>query len=214
MRAFSVFQKRKSTPTDGAVGIEALSLALGKRAAATARQSYFSYLFAVFRGTSPYALWERARTAFAPAIFLSRAFRVLRWIFRFLETSALFLFAAALVLCATPFFLAALLLFIAVAAVDSRRADRRLSQAICEKRVLVLFSPPRHGKTPLATLAATYTLLVVVPTFATKCIDGGRFSFLRAAHRQSDGIILIREYYYFHLARTLLPHAAFCARIY
>ena len=137
----------------------------------------------------------------------------MRWILRIVEASALFLFAAALVLCAIPFFAFAVVLFAVAAAVDSRRADRRLALAIRKRRVLVFFSPLASAAMP-STLAADYTVLVVTPLLSAPQTGRGRFSIFSAAAFRTDGVILVREYYYFHLVRTLLPHAAFCARIY
>lgn len=216
MRVFSFSRKKNGAPPAPTEGADTLSLTLEKRAAATSGHSYLSYLLATFRNTSPYALWQRARSAFAPAIFLSRVFRILRWVFRILEASALFLFAAALLLFALPFVLAALLLFVLAATVDSRRADRDLAPHIIGQRVLVLFSgtDADGSARAISSLSPDYTVLLVTPLFATKVAPSRRFSILRAAHRRDDGVILVREYYYFHLARTLLSRAAFCARIY
>jgi hypothetical protein len=214
MRVFSFSRKKKGTPPAPTEGANALSLALEKKAGAASGHSYLSYLLATFRSTSPYVLWQRARTAFAPAIFLSRVLRVLRWVFRILEASALFLFAAALLLFALPFALAALLLFVLAATLDSRRADRELASHIAGKRVLVLFANADASVRAFAPLVTDYTVLLITPLFTRKGEGALSLSFFRAARRREDGVILVRDYYYFHLARRLLSRAAFCARIY
>lgn len=215
MRVFSYFKRVKAASPPPVNGAEALAKELAAAAEAGAHKGYFRYLLAAFRGTSPYALWQRARTVFAPAIFLSRAFRVLRWILRILEASALFLFAGALLLLAIPFVLVLTLAFIAAAALSARRADRRLAPLIRARRVLVVFSPLDGEKgRPLSALAAEYTVLAVTPLFSSPDTGTGRFSLFEVAKLREDGVILVREYYYFRLAKTLLREAAFCARVY
>ena len=215
MRVFSYFKRGKATSSPPVGGAETLAKELAATADASHCAGYLRYLFAVFRGTSPYALWQRARTVFAPAIFLSRAFRVLRWILRILEASALFLFAGALLLLVTPFALVLSLAFIAAAVLSARRADRRLAQLIRARRVLVIFSPMNGEKgRPLSDLVAGYTVLAVTPLFSSPDTGTGRFSLFAAAKLREDGVILVREYYYFRLAKKLLHEADFCARVY
>ncbi len=212
MRAFSFFRAKKEAVPTPATDAENLTATLGERAEAAARRSYFSYLIALFRRTSPYALWQRARTAFAPAIFLSRLFRILRIVLRILEASALFLFAAALLLFIAPFVLFAALVAVIAARLTARRTDRRLRPDIEGRRVLVLFSTTASDAPAraLASLSGQYTVLAVVPLFG----GAGRRLPLLCAARRDGNVILVREYYYFHLARKLLDRAAFSARIY
>lgn len=213
MRVFSYFKRAKSASPPPMNGADALARELSATADATVCTGYFRYLLTVFRGTSPYALWQRARAAFAPAVFLSRCFRILRWIFRIVEASALFLFASVLFLLITPFLLALALAFVAAAALAIRRADRALAPLICARRVLVLFSWGNR-KGAFAAFAGEYAVLAVTPLFSSPDTGTGRFSIFSAAKVGRDGVILVREYYYFHLAKTLLREAAFCARVY
>lgn len=214
MRVFSFLRSGKGASPAPTTGADGILRTLVKKAESTNRRSYLAYLFASFRNTSPYALWQRARAAFAPAIFLSRVFRVLRWVFRILETSALLLFAAALLLLATPFLLAAVIFLAVTVVVSCRYADRRLSPFLTDKRVLVLFSSPESGGGALASLSSAYTVLLVIPRFAPPPAGTGRFPITAAARRREDGVILVRDDYYFHLLRTRLFRPAFCARIY
>jgi hypothetical protein len=215
MRVFSFFGSRKATSAAPADSVAALADELLQRADATAHGRYLSYLFALFKSTSPYALWQRARTAFAPAIFLSRVFRILRWIFRFIEASALFLVAAAVILLAAPLFLLFLLSVASAAAVSARRTDCKIRPRLEGKRVLIIFSQTAKaaGARPLTALAGDYTVLLVTPLFSAPRAGKGRFHLLSAACFRPDGVILVREYYYFRLARKQLSRAAFCARI-
>lgn len=211
MRVFSFSKGRGQPPAPPKTGAERLAADLRERAQASAQRGYAAYLVALFRRTSPYALWRRARTAFAPAIFLSRALRILRITLRILEASALFLFAAALLLFITPFLLLALLLSVLHATLTARRTDRRLAPFLEGQRVLVLFSATA-AEAParaLTALSAEYTVLVVLPLFGGA---GKRLSLLSAARREG-GVILLREHYYFHISRHLLTRAAFLARI-
>lgn len=217
MRAFSFFRQKqqKRNPANVQAGMVDLAESLAQNAEAYHMPGYGRYLLAAFRRTSPYVLWQRARDAFAPAIFLSRAFRVLRWTLRILEASALLLLLLALLLVATPVLLVLFLSFLSAVLTNRRRTDRILAPRLENKRVLLLFSPVACASVArvFAPLCSEYTILLVVPFFSPSEI-AAHFPLSHAAYRRADGVILVREHYYFHLARHLLGRSAFCARIF
>ena len=216
MRVFSFFQTKQKIrkPVHKRMATHALVEALAQSAEEYQTSRYGRYLLAAFRRTSPYVLWQRARDAFAPALFLSRAFRVLRWTLRILEASALFLLLLAVLLIAAPVLLVLLLSFLSASRKSRRHADRILAPCLENRRVLLLFSPltPATARV-FAPLCSKYTVLLVVPFFPPTDAQT-RFPLVHVACRRADGVILVREHYYFHLARHLLGRSAFCARIF
>lgn len=192
---------------------ERLSAAADHAAAHRAR-AYLSYLFRIFRATTPYALYLRARAVFRPTLFVARLFRLLARLFAFLETTALFVlvFSFLLVLAPAALFL---LLLITVVTVFARRKFLRRHAPALRGRVLVFF-PLAH--TPFleqsyAALAAHYTVLVVTDRLGDYQ-RRPRPHPLAPAVRRADGVILLREHTFFAYRPYLRRHAASLALVY
>ncbi|MBQ8350911.1 MAG: hypothetical protein IJY20_02555 [Clostridia bacterium] len=170
--------------------------AAAESAAAHALPSYRRFLLKTLKGSTPYAIYGRLRTAFLPTIWIARVLRIARRVFLIVETSALLVFAAALLIVVLPVFLLLTLAFFHAALRERRRVNHRLAPLVVGRHVLVLF-----GDGPIAaSLAAHYTVVVVSDQLPTRHPSV-------VAFRTREGIVLVREHYFFYLRRTLLPKA-------
>ncbi len=188
--------------------------ATADHAAAHRAQAYLLYLVRIFRATTPYALYLRARAVFRPTLFVARLFRVVARLFAFLETTALFVVVFAFLLILTPAALLLLLLFTGATVIVRRKFLRRHAVAL-RGRVLVFFP---LGYTPFleqtyADLAAHYTVLVVTDRIGDYQ-SAPRPHPLAPAVCRPDGVILLRGHTYFSFRPYLRHHAASLALIY
>ncbi|MBQ8174949.1 MAG: hypothetical protein IJ009_06045 [Clostridia bacterium] len=185
------------------------------RAQTHAARSYADFLHRSLQKTNAFAVWRRIRAVFAPTLWIGRAVRVMWRVFTFLETGTFLLLLALLFLLLLPV-LAVLALAFAVAAMEFRRRENvRLAPRLCGARVLAFFPAERTDFTDraLADLVERYTVLLVTD-FPSEFAQGESVSPLHAAVHRSDGVLLVREHYYFYLRRTLLRESAFFAAIF
>lgn len=159
--------------------------------------SYLRFLLQVLKDSRSYARYTRLRALFSPTLWVVRILRWVRILLRVLETSAVLVVAAAFFVLLFPIFLL-LVLGLGIAVVRERqRANRRIRPLLSGRRVLVLFG----GTAIPASLVSQYTVLLVGE------MDPVRAPASVALHR-SDGVILLREHYFFYLRRHLFFHAA------
>lgn len=167
------------------------------RALLYGQPSYLRFLLRVIKDSRSYARYARLRAFFSPTLWVVRIFRWARILFRILELSAVLVVAAAIFLLLLPILLLGLIGFWIAVVRERRRMNRRILPLLVGRRVLVLFG---DGAIP-SSLASQYTVFLV-----------GEMDPVRApaavAMRRSDGVILIREHYFFYLRRTLFLRAA------
>ncbi len=171
--------------------------AAAKSAEQYAAPTYFRFTWQTVKGSTPYALYARLRQAFAPTLWLARAWRIARIAFAVIQASALLLFAVAFVLALLP---PALLLLLAIwlaALRERRRLDRCLNRHLFGRPVLVIFGDGRSA----AAFTGRYNVFVVPSGFPLRHPAA-------LACRMPSGAICVREYYYFHLRRTVFRHAS------
>lgn len=171
--------------------------------------SYLSYLWQIFRRGTPYLLFRRARAFFYPALFLGRLFRIAKIVFRTVEASAVLLLALTLFFILFPPLLLLVLALLLLTAIENRQADRRFARLFEEKNVLAFFrtEPSPFFLSLAASLADKYTVLIVTD-LPHAFFDGRSGRGILAARQIGDGVLAVREQYFFHLRRRLLKNAA------
>lgn len=179
------------------------------------RRSYLSYLWQIFRRGMPYLLFRRARAFFYPALFLGRLFRIAKIVFRIVETSAVLLLVLALFFILFPPLLLLSLAALLLTVLENRQADRRFTHLFEEKNVLAFFraEPSPFFLSLAASLADRYTVLIVTDLPHT-FFDGKSGRGILAARQIEDGVLAVREQYFFRLRRRLLKKAARFVAIY
>lgn len=177
--------------------------AAAESAAAHALPSYRRFVIRALKGSTPYALYERLRSAFLPTIWIARVLRIARRVLLVIETSAFLILAAALLILVLPIFLLLALSFFNAALRERRRMNRRLAPRLIGGRVLVCFG----SGAPVAALAAKYTVIVVTDQLPLRHPS-------TVACCTHSGLIFVREHYFFYLRRTLLPRASRVALIF
>ena len=165
------------------------------RAAAHALPSYPRFLMQAWKGSTPYALYERLRTLFLPTIWIARLLRIARIVLLTVEASALALLAAALLVVALPAFGIVSFGVLLATLRERRRMNRRLAPFVVGRHVLVLFGEAHMLQDD------SYTVLLVCDQLPT------RHPAAVACHAPGR-VILAREHYFFYLRRTLLQKAA------
>lgn len=186
-----------------------------RRAELHAAHGYFSFLYHAFPHTSTYMLFRRFHAVFAPTLWIGR---VLRFLFRavtVLETGTFLLLLSVLFLLLLPVLLLLATAFAFRAARERRRENTRLAPLFRGARVLSFFPAQRtpFAEGAWASLAERYTV-VLVTDFFSEFAGGQGISPLRPAFLRADGVLLVREHYYFYLRRTLLRESAFFAAIF
>ena len=184
---------------------------IAKNAAAHTHRGYLSYLFAVFRHGTPYALLYRITAAFSPALLILRALRIAWRILLLVERSALLLLLLGVLLFLLPLLVFLLLLYALFVRIAHRRTDRRCARLFTDQRVVALFSVSDTGYTErlCRALSRSYTVMLV-----GEWPQGARPSLLSCVLPLSSRCFYVREHYFFHLRRTLLRKSAFFAEIY
>lgn len=179
------------------------------------KRSYLSYLVGVFRRGAPYVLYRRARALVYPAILLGRMLRIARLIFRIVETSAVLLLALTLFFVLLPPFLLLSLVLACLTFIENRRADRRFAEFFEGRRVIAFFrsEPSEFFLALAASLAGEYTVLLVTDLPHT-FFEKGKGRGILAARKRQDGVLVVREQYWFRLRRRFLPRTAFFATVY
>ena len=176
--------------------MKGLFAACADNAVAHALPSYRRYLIKTLKSSQPYALYARARTVFRPTLWIARALRILRRAFLIIETSALLLFAAAcLLLILPPVLLVGLAVFHA-ALRERRRMNRRLASRISGCHVTIFFA----GNASVSLLPWQGTVLCVTDVLPMRHPAA-------VACMTANGVLYVREHYFFYLRRTLLPFA-------
>ncbi len=171
-----------------------------ERAELHGRRNYAAYLRKTFRGSTPYQWYRRALSVFSPTFFLFRLFRILLRVIRFVETSAYLLLALTVCVLLLPAALLSFLSFSYAAAGERRRANRVLRACFVEQTVL-LFGAAEGDAARYAAFAPGATVVL---------ISDARFSpdprkATLAFFWEPNGVLVVREAYYFYLRRTLLP---------
>lgn len=202
----------------GANGEDAVKnriFSIGEAARLREAPSYAIYLFRLFRGGSVYSFYRRARSFVLPALFLSRAFRILRLIFRIAETGAVLLLLSSLLLVLLPPFSLVALVFSILAAIDRRRCDRRFAGLFVDRPTVVIFhnEDGRFADLLAAELAARYTVLLVTD-FPKQIMHGTPMPLVAAARLRPDGVLVAREHYFFRLRRRILGSCRSLAVLY
>ena len=185
------------------------------RAHTHAAKGYFDFLRRSLRATDSFAVYRRIRAVFAPTLWIGRALRVAWRILSVVETGTFLLLLTLLFLLLLPFLLVLSLSFLCVALLWRRRENTRLSARLCGARVLVFFPKERTDffDRACAALAADYTVLIVTD-FLSEFACGAKISPLHAAVHRKDGVLIVREHYYFYLRKTLLRESALFAAIF
>ena len=180
----------------------------------TAR-GYVAFLRRAFPHTGTYTLFRRLRAVFAPTLWIGRALRFLFRVVTILETGTFVLLLSLLFLLLLPVLFLLAAAFVFRAARERRRENTRLAPFFRGARVLSFFPAERtpFADAAWASLSGRYTVLVVTDFFS-EFADGEGISLLRPAFLRADGVLLVREHYYFYLRRTLLRESAFFAAIF
>ena len=191
-------------------------LELGQtRAELHAAHGYASFLHLAFFHTNTYSLFRRFRTVFAPTLWIGRVLRFLYRAVMILETGTFLLLLSFLLFLFLPMFTLLAAAFVFRAARQRRRENVRLGPLFRGARVLSFFPSERtpFSDAAWADLAKHYTVLLVTDFFSEFSGTQG-ISPLRPALLRADGVLLVREHYYFYLRRTLLRETAFFAAIF
>ena len=171
--------------------------AAARNAAVHALPSYYRFALKALKGSPPYAVYERLRSVFSPAFWLARVLRIARRVFLIIEASAFLVFAAAFLLLTLPVLLLLALAFANAVIHERRRMNRRLAASVTGQRVMVFFGGAGH----MAVGTAGYTVLLVTDALPLRHPAA-------VAYRRADGVIMVREHYFFYLRRTLLRTTA------
>lgn len=215
MRRIFGFRQQDRESGEEEVDVTARLSAGGRNAELHDSRSYPSYLLQTFRNGTPYALYRRARGIFGPAFFIGRVARIALRIFAILQTSATLLLAGIFLLLLLPVVALLTLAYAYAAARDRRRCNRRYAALIADRRVLIFFPSLYHNfcDRQAGELSQKYTVLLVTDA-PQEYLAGKKMPLSCAARQRADGVLVVREHYYFHLRKTLLLRAAFCAQIY
>ena len=215
MRRIFGFRQQDCESGEEEVDVTARLSAGSRNAELHDSRSYPSYLLQMFRNGTPYALYRRARGIFGPAFFIGRVARIAIRIFAILQTSATLLLAGAFLLLLLPAVALLTLAYAYAAARDRRRCNRRYAALIADRRVLIFFPSLYHNfcDRQAGELSQKYTVLLVTDA-PQEYLAGKKMPLSCAARQRADGVLVVREHYYFHLRKTLLLRAAFCAQIY
>lgn len=158
--------------------------------------SYGHFLRHLLHTSCPYATYTRFRSLFSPTLWLWRLFRWANRLLLLVGTSALLILAAAVLLLLLPLACLLSLAFWCATQYEQRRTDRSLETVLAGRHVVVLFA----DQATAALFPPFYTVLVVSHRLPCR-------SPFRVAARERSGCIRIREHYFFHLRRTILPQA-------
>lgn len=171
------------------------------------RRSYFSYVGALIRGSSPYRIWQRFLTYFRRFRLLSVILSISIRILTIIETSALLIALAAIAVVLLPIIMILTLITSLAALIEGRRQIDELSERIPSQNVYVFFSAeiPRKNSVFGATLSELSgdeknSVFCVLPPH----IDLHKEFFLTV--KRVDGIYLVKRRFFFRLRRLFDGH--------
>lgn len=172
---------------------------------------FFAYFLDVWKATPLWVNYKRGLTIFRRIRIVTILFRVLTLLFTLLQTGTLVILSTVILLVLLPLVLVLMLAILITAAVESRRSNRYLAQALAAHRVCVLF--PSDEARPFFVQyvnrlrAEGFAVIVVSPyLLSSRGIEGisqkcGFYSTLRC---EAPSIYLVRRYYFFSLRRRVL----------
>ena len=195
--------------------VEAIMEDVQKQRAMLSHRFFFGHVYALFRNTPLYAHWKRLLSWLRRFRTVTVVLRTVGVIFAILEAGALVVLSTALFLVILPLAVAFMLGILITAAIESVRSNRFMAKKLQRGRACVLFMPHNPGaffaQNASSLAARGYTVLIVSPYLV---LSGGlaktapKNGFYTTLRRESDGVYLVRRYYFFSLRRHVLANCS------
>lgn len=153
-----------------------------------------------------YRLWQKLLLNLRRIRLISFFIRIIGWIFTLLQTGTLVLLSTVILFVALPLILAFLLGVAFAALIDTRKSFKRLSAALQDKRVYVLFCVNGAFAEANARALASDPSLAVLAVSPYRISSGGFHRSKRYVNMRQEGerLFLIRRHFYFFVRKHLL----------
>lgn len=197
----------KLPPSAQLYAAEELLSRIGQRRSAVRRHSFLGYVCELLHHAKLYQLWSRLFTRFRRLRAVTLVLKAFGLLFTLLQAGTLALLGTIVLLFVLPLFAVLMSGALLIALLETGRTDRRLRTVIGERRVLVCFPTARQNlflyRNALDFAERNWVVLAVSPHWLHPRGFEKR-SFYCTAREESEGVYLVRPYYFFHLRRRIL----------
>ena len=173
----------------------------------TACRYFIVYAYRLFKQAPLYTYWKNLLDYIRRFRMIAILFRILTLLFSILQTGALVLLSTALFLILLPSALILTLVLLAAALVDSIRANRKMSIALKDKNVYILFLPREKClflQANAKDLAARGNAVILISPYWISSNGFSKGRFYCTVRNEEKNLYLIRRYYFFSLRKKIL----------